>query len=342
MRADRLLSILLLLQVRGQATAGELARRLEVSERTIHRDMEALCAAGVPVYARRGVGGGWVLPEEYRTDPAGLSEVEVRALFVTKPARLLADLGLERASEAGLIKLLAALPAGHRRDAEHVRQRIHVDVSGWHRSEEAVPLLPVIQAAVLGDRRLRIYYGRHDGEAVERLVEPLGLVAKGSVWYLVAGVPCANGTAEAELRTYRVSRVRTVEAVDEPCRRPGGFDLAAFWEASKASFVERLPRLPVVVRADPVRVEALNWASRWSRVEQIDPPDDDGWSRVTMRFERFEDAVVCLLGLGPGVEVLEPVELREEVGRRAELTAARYRGDGVADVLSSGDWVAAH
>ena len=186
MRADRLLSILLLLQAHGKVTAPELARRLEVSERTIHRDMDALSAAGVPVYARRGAGGGWVLPEEYRTDCAGLNETEVRALFLAKPSRLLADLGLKHAAEAGSIKLLAALPAGHRRDAEHVRGRVHVDVTGWHRREEAVPLLPAIQAAVLGDRKVSLRYVRGDGSPIARVVDPLGLVAKGSIWYLIA------------------------------------------------------------------------------------------------------------------------------------------------------------
>jgi predicted DNA-binding transcriptional regulator YafY len=334
MRADRLLSILLLLQIRGQATARELAERLEVSERTIHRDMEALSAAGVPVYARRGPSGGWVLPEEYRTETAGLNDAEVRAIFLAKPPRLLADLGLDRAAEAGLIKLLAALPAGHRRDAEHVRGRIHVDVSGWHRTEEAVPLLPAIQAAVLGDRRLRLRYGRDDVDAVERLVDPLGLVAKGSVWYLVAAVRVGLSVSD-EVRTYRVSRVRWAEALDERSRRPAGFDLASFWEASKVEFVERLPRFAVCLRADGEHVDGLRRAGFWSRVVRVDPPDEAGWSSVAMRFERFEDAVVCLLGFGPGVEVLEPADLRDEVRRRAERTVALYRCAGRADVLSS-------
>src|SRR5436305_7625031 len=135
MRADRLLSILLLLQVNQRMTAGELARRLEVSERTIYRDMDALSAAGVPVYAERGVNGGWVLPETYRTNLTGLNEAEVQALFVAKPLRLLADLGLHDASEAALVKLLVAMPSMQRSGAEHARQRIHIDTSGWRRAE---------------------------------------------------------------------------------------------------------------------------------------------------------------------------------------------------------------
>ncbi|MGH2458446.1 MAG: helix-turn-helix transcriptional regulator, partial [Chloroflexota bacterium] len=154
MRADRLLSILLLLQTRQRITAGELARRLEVSERTIYRDMEALGSAGVPVLAERGTGGGWSLLEEYRTNLTGLTESEVRALFLTRPAKLLADLGLEKASDAALLKLLAALPAIHRLGAEDVRSRIFLDVAGWHRTDEAFPLLPTLQEAVFSDRAL--------------------------------------------------------------------------------------------------------------------------------------------------------------------------------------------
>src|SRR5690348_7589110 len=158
MRADRLLSILLLLQVHRRITAGELARRLEVSERTIHRDMQALGMAGIPVTAERGTGGGWRLLAEYRTNLTGLNEAEIQALFLTRPPRVLADLGLDKAAEAGLIKLLAAMPSVSRRGAEDVRQRIHVDVSGWSQSAESVPLLPVLQDAVWQERRLRMSY----------------------------------------------------------------------------------------------------------------------------------------------------------------------------------------
>src|SRR5712691_4174354 len=201
MRADRLLSVLLLLQVHRRLTARELAKRLEVSERTIHRDMDALSAAGFPVFAERGIGGGWMLVEGYRTNLTGLNKDEIQALFLTKPLRVLADLGLEKASNAALIKLSAALPSAHRDGAEHARQRIHVDVTGWNRSNESIEFLPALQEAIWQERKLKFSYQRGGGcDAVERLADPLGLVAKGSVWYLVAGV-------EGEIRSYRVSRV---------------------------------------------------------------------------------------------------------------------------------------
>src|SRR5947209_14960139 len=244
MRADRLLSILLLLQTRGRVTARELASRLEVSERTIHRDMEALSTSGVPVYAERSHGGGWILPNDFRTKLPGLTEAEVRALFLTGPAQVVADLWLRSASEAGLIKVLAALPSPYRLDAERARERIHVDAAGWRGGKESVPYLSVLQEATWEDRSVRISYQRVGDQTAEHTVEPLGLVAKRNTWYLVAGSPRG-------ILTFRVSRVKDVTVLDTVFSRPSDFDLAAFWEQSSAEFVASLPRYPVTVRAAP-------------------------------------------------------------------------------------------
>ncbi len=208
MRADRLLSILLLLQVHRRMTAGELARRLEVSERTIHRDMEALGMAGIPVTAERGTGGGWSLIDGYRTNLTGLNEAEIHALFLARPPRLLADLGLDKASEAALIKLLAALPARARQGAQEARQRLYIDSTGWWQAYEATPHLCTLHEAVWAERRVRFTYHRTDGEVVTRVANPLGLVAKGNTWYFVARV-------EDDLRTYRVSRVTAADMLEE-------------------------------------------------------------------------------------------------------------------------------
>ena len=247
MRADRLLSILLLLQTHQRLTGRDLAKRLEVSERTIHRDMEALGMAGVPVMAERGTGGGWSLLEGYRTNLTGLTSSEMQALLLASPTRLLADLGLRQAAEAALLKLLAALPAVSRSNAEYARQRLHVDGAGWHEAAEAVPYLLPIQEAIWQERTLRLTYQRGDGATVERLVDPLGLVAKGGVWYLVASV-------EGELRSYRVSRVLGAEATEASFARPPAFDLAAYWQQSTADFKANLPRYPATLRADPAIV----------------------------------------------------------------------------------------
>ena len=317
MRADRLLSILLLLQVHQRLTARELARRLEVSERTIHRDMEALSAAGVPVVAERGMGGGWRLLDGYRTNLTGLNEAEIQALFLGRPPRLLADLGLDRASEAAFIKLLAALPSMSRRDAEYARQRIHVDPGGWRQPDEAIHFLPTLQEAIWQERKVRISYRRGDGSTVERVVDPLGLVAKGSIWYLAAAV-------EGELRTYRISRVQDAQLIDEPCVRPPNFDLAAYWERSSAEFKANLPRYPAALCVDPDILPRMRAEGRYARIEHEYPPGTDGWIRLDMMFEEEHGAVEYVLSYGPRIEVLEPPALREEVIRQAESVVAFY------------------
>lgn len=318
MRADRLLSILLLLQIHGQMTSRELARRLEVSERTIHRDMEALSTSGVPVMAERGAGGGWALPEGYQTNLTGLNAPEIQSLFFHRPLRMMADLGLADAAEGALTKLLATLPPDSRRTAEYIRQRIHVDMAGWQRGGEDVAFLPVLQDAVWQDRKVRILYAKNDGAASERVLSPLGLVAKGSVWYLVAA------TAEGEPRTYRVSRVQGAEVLAEPCERPAGFDLAAHWSQSSAEFVAHLPRFHVVVRAKESLLQRMRWASRWSKVEQVGSPDEAGWCEVAVRFEEEWNAVEFVLSFGGDVEVVSPGSLRSLVLEAARAIVEVY------------------
>jgi predicted DNA-binding transcriptional regulator YafY len=317
MRADRLLSILLLLQVHQRMTAGELAKRLEVSERTIHRDMEALGTAGIPVTAERGTGGGWHLLEAYRTNLTGLNEAEIQALFFTKPVRLLADLGLRKAADAALIKLLAALPSMSRKDAEQVAQRIHVDATGWHHAEEDISALSTIQEAIWKERKLSMTYQRDGGNSFERLVDPLGLVAKGSTWYLVAA-------AEGDVRSYRVSRVRDARVNEEPCARPKDFDLAAFWAESSTHFVASLPRYQVTARIAPEVLETVYHAGRYARIEKVEPPDAEGWITLCLQFEQEEAACGYLLSFGTRVEIVEPRDLREKVLRLAESVAAFY------------------
>jgi predicted DNA-binding transcriptional regulator YafY len=318
MRADRLISILLLLQVHRRITARELASRLEVSERTIHRDMEALSTGGAPVFAERGAGGGWALMEEYRTNLTGLNKAESQSLFLLKPAQLLADLGLEKASDAALIKLLAALPAMHRGDADDARQRIHIDLMGWNRSEERVPVLPTLQEAVWQERRLQLTYERGgDCGVVERRVDPLGLVAKGSVWYLVCSV-------EGEIRSYRVSRIKEAVVTSESFLRPEGFDLAAYWQESAKLFKANLPKYQAVLRVKKSILPKLPYAGRFARIEQVDPVDASGWARVSMRFQFEEEACEYVLSFGPRIEVLEPDALRQRVVDMAQSVIEFY------------------
>jgi predicted DNA-binding transcriptional regulator YafY len=318
MRADRLLSILLLLQVHRQMTAGELAHRLEVSERTIHRDMVSLGMAGIPVTAERGARGGWRLLEEYRTNLTGMNVAEIQALFLTRPSRLMADLGMEQASDAALIKLLAALPAISRQGAEDIRQRIHIDVAGWGQRDDAVPMLPVLQQAIWQQRRLRFTYGYDSDTPGERLGDPLGLVAKGSVWYVIVAI-------DGQPRTYRVSRVRSAELLDEIYERPPGFDLAAHWEDSSARFTERIPRFPATLRVAPSALAGVRAGGHYTRIDHEEPPDATGWVRMTVLFEDDHSACEYILSYGPQIEVVEPATLRASVLAAAQATLALYQ-----------------
>ncbi len=318
MRADRLLSILLLLQVHRRLTAADLAARLEVSERTVHRDMGALSASGIPVYAERGGNGGWRLTEEYQTKLTGLTQSEIQAAFLTQPARLLADLGLRQAADAASLKLLAALPSGLRGGATRAQQTILLDVAGWRQAVDAVPLLPTLHTAIWQGRKVRFAYERSDGTAVERTADPLGLVAKGRLWYLIAAIG-------GEVRTYRVSRIRTALPLDEAVTRPPDFDLALFWEESSRDFVEQLPRYAVIARVAPEMLLRLQRGDFTPAHSPHGPPDDDGWTTVTLHLQTFDTACEYVLGLGTLVEVLEPRALRARVAERAAAVAAFYR-----------------
>lgn len=318
MRADRLLSIVLLLQANHQMTSRDLAARLEVSERTIHRDMEALSGAGIPVTAARGSGGGWSLLGDYRTSLTGLNEAEIQSLFLTKPAQLLADLHLEKAADGALLKLLASLPSPFRQGAERARQRIHVDVSGWSRREEAVPFLPVLQEALWMERKLAITYERgENSEPVERLLSPLGLVAKGSVWYLV-------GAVEGNVRTYRVSRISQVEVLDQAAPVPAEFNLAEYWEKSSSTFKSSVPKYLASFWVSPAVVLRLRFAGRFARVQETDETDARGWKKVRVGFDVEEMACEYAVSFGPSLEVIEPSTLREKVIAMTRATLDFY------------------
>jgi predicted DNA-binding transcriptional regulator YafY len=306
MRADRLLSIMLLLQVNRRMTAAALARRLEVSERTILRDMEALGTSGIPVVAERGNGGGWSLLEPYQTKLTGLNEAEIQALFLARPARLLADLGLNQAAEAALIKLFASLPSLQRRGAEYARQRIYIDSGGWRQTPETAAWLPTLQEAVWEERQLALTYRRNDNTEVARTVDPLGLVAKGNIWYLVAGVG-------GEVRSYRVSRVEAAHPTGAPCQRPPGFDLETYWKTSASEFQANLPAYRATVRVAPTLLPRLSFSLKFARIEQTDRPDPAGWVRLVIRFQTMQEACEHLLGFGLQAEALEPPELRESI-----------------------------
>lgn len=314
MRADRLLSILLILQSHRRVTARQLGRRLEVSERTILRDMEALSGSGVPVVAERGNGGGWSLLGDYQTRLTGLSSAEIQSLFLARPRRLMADLGFEGQAESALIKLEASLPESARRQAEFARRRILVDTAGWHGAAESIACLPALLDALWRQRRVRFVYTREGCEPAERLADPLGLVAKGSAWYLVAGV-------EGEPRTYRVSRMSGAAALDEPAASAGEFDLAEYWQRSAAEFRQQLPRYYATFLAEPSIMRRVRYRG-WRLESEV---SEGARIRVRLRFDIEEEAIEFALSLGAAVEAVEPAELRPKVEAAAEALLRVYR-----------------
>lgn len=312
MRAGRLLSLLLLLQTRGRMTAPEIARELQVSVRTVYRDMEALSAAGVPVYADRGPAGGYRLLDGYRTRLNGLTPAEAAALFLAGLPGPAGELGLgEEAAAAGL-KLLAALPPGPRSQAARMRERFHLEAPGWYRSADDVPHLAVVADAVWAERPLRMRYVRWGKREVERVVHPYGLVLKGGSWYLVAAVADAAGGQDAT-RTYRVARIVSAEPLPGHFTRPPGFDLAEYWRRWSAGFLRRMYTAEATIRLAPGAADLLRHAMGDVADEALaaaGPPDARGWLTLRLRVESLTHAQRQLLFLGADVEVLGPPQLR--------------------------------
>lgn len=338
MRADRLLLILQHLGQRDRITARELAALVEVSERTIHRDMEALSASGIPVIADRGTGGGWYLHPGYKTSLTGLGREEIRTLLLPQLTARGADPAWMEAFSRASLKLLSALPPDWRKEAEDVRRRIHVDGAGWHGNTETPGSLRLLQEAIWAGRQIRMAYRKETG-AAERIVSPLGLVIKGTIWYLVGLVDpdatassaaeeetagSANGP-EASIRTYRVSRIESAQTLEaEAAEPPDGFDLAAYWAASVVRFKEQLPVYPAVLLADPTLLPRLQ-TTRFLKVEEYHHTEK-GPIRVHVRFDTPESAVSIVLGFAGAAAVLEPDELRQLVRETAAGMAAAHSG----------------
>jgi predicted DNA-binding transcriptional regulator YafY len=319
MRASRLVSLLLLLQSRGGQTAAELARELEVSVRTIHRDVEALSESGVPIYADRGPHGGIRLVDGYRTRLTGMTADEAEALFLSGLPGPAAELGLGTVVAAARLKVLAALPTELRARASRLVERFHLDAAAWYHADEPVPLLGALSEAVWETQRIQIGYDRGD-KTVERILEPLGVVLKAGVWYLVAA-------ADGQPRTYRASRVTQVTSLGETFERPADFDLAAFWTESSSAYERDTPRITVVLRIAAHRLPRLHGAIAdrpFDTLIRLDRPDPDGWLHVQVTLDWPNEVVAQILAVGPDCELLEPAELREQIAAQARRVAAHY------------------
>ena len=319
MRADRLVRLVLLLQARGQTTAADLARELEVSVRTIYRDLEALSAAGVPVYAEPGPGGGCQLLDGYRFPLRGLRPEEAEALLILGVPAALREVGLEGAATAAhrQIRVTAGTDA---------RPLVHLDMPRWFRGHEEVPHLRTLAEALRRQRRLALEYRPGDGgpdRARSHRVGPLGLVNKAGTWYLVAA---ARG---GRLTVFRVGRIGAARVLAEPFERPAGFELVAFWARWSAEFVTSRPRFPVRLRASPAALAAFGEVfgdGGADAARDALPPDERGWRMVTLSFEHELAAAHRLAGFGGQVEVVSPSSVRERLVATAQGILERYGG----------------
>ena len=316
MRASRLVSILLLLQARGRLTAAQLAAELEVSVRTIYRDVESLHAAGIPLYGDAGHRGGYQLVDGYRTRLTGLSADEAKALSLSGLPGPAAELGLGSVLAAAQLKIRAALPPALAEQVGQVQSRFHLDAATWYGAADEVPFLPVVADAVWRGRALRARYRRwKEPTDVDRRLEPYGLVLKAGRWYLVAG--------PGSPRTYRVDQVLDLTELEDEFVIPAGFDLPGYWERYKAEFFGRLYRGEATVRLSPAARSGLSGpeAEAVARTGTLEP---DGWTRAVLPVESTDLALREFLAMGPEVEVLGPPELRARVVTAIRAAAARY------------------
>jgi predicted DNA-binding transcriptional regulator YafY len=320
-RAERLVAIVLLLQTHRQLSAGDLAERLEVSERTIRRDLDSLCYAGLPLYSQRGRGGGWALLDGHKINLSGMTASEAQALLLVAGPQALAELGVEEGVRSALRKLLAALPEPTRERALQAQAAVHVDPANWGREPEPAPLLSALRDAVVNGFEIELTYTKPASGPSKRVIHPYGLVAKNGVWYLVAG-------GESGVRTFRVSRVSDVEVTGRKVDKPVGFDLEATWEAVTRRMTEQMPALEVEFTVHP---GAARWVEMsmawWIGVEKLDAGDDK--VRYRGSFTSAAAAAGELARFGNQVTVESPSEVKYELARLGRALVAANDSDRV-------------
>jgi predicted DNA-binding transcriptional regulator YafY len=319
MRASRLLSILILLQLRGRLTAEELADEFEVSERTIYRDIDALSAAGVPVYGDRGPGGGFELLDGYRTKLTGLDTQEAEAMLLIGLPGEAQAMGLGSAAQRARNKLLASLPKAGKDEASRIAGRFHIDTADWYRAARPTPFLAMAARAVLDQVSLSMTYKSWTATR-DWTVEPYGLVLKAGSWYLVA-------RGHDKIRIFNVADVQALAPTPESFDPPAGFNLSSWWAESTRAFEARLRPGIARLRASPLGMQRLGLLGSFAgeAVAKAGPPDGDGWRAIDLPLESLASAAPTLLGVGPEIDVIEPAELRVEIGRLAAEVIKRMR-----------------
>jgi predicted DNA-binding transcriptional regulator YafY len=320
MRASRLLSILILLQLRGQLTAEYLAEEFEVSVRTIYRDIDALSAAGIPVYGDSGPGGGFQLLNGYRTKLTGLDPQEAEAMLLIGLPGAAQAMGLGNAAARARNKLLVALPSAGRDEASRIAARFHLDTADWYRAARPTPFLAQVARAVLDRQLLAMTYQSWTAQR-DWTVEPYGLVLKAGNWYLVA-------KGHGKLRNFNVADILTLDALPSRFDPPEEFDLAAWWAESAQAFETRLRPRTAKLRASPVGMQRLRLLGTFAgeAIAKAGPADNDGWRIIKLPLETTESAAPMLLGIGPEIDVIEPAALRTEIARLAEMVLKRMEG----------------
>jgi predicted DNA-binding transcriptional regulator YafY len=310
MKSDRLLSALMLLQAHGRLSSREIAERLEISQRTAHRDMEALCIAGIPLIAHRGAQGGWELQKGWRTKVPGLDDAELQGLLMVQPSAL-GDRKLTAAAQRAFDKLMASLPASMRTQADSIRARLHIDPTGWRPladDNNDISVLPIVQSALAQNHKLTFLYTRSDGDTASRTVDPLGIVCKQTVWYLIAQTP-------AGMRTYRVSRMQDAIVLALQFERPPKFNLARYWKQTTAKLRGQKHTVSATIALSPEAVLTIN---RWCPMTTLpNHPTQSSlqkdWRVYEVEFENYQQARFVILGLGPRAFPLAPKPLCKEI-----------------------------
>lgn len=321
MRADRLIRIMILLQNNMQMTTNELAGELGVSDRTILRDMDALSLSGIPVVAERGKTGGWRLMDHFQSQLSGLKLEDMKALFILPSEKMLEDLGVQTYGSDIRQKLLASLPRSTKTEGRHYLEKIYIDTGSWKTSEVKNKTFLIVQQALWEDKKLNMMYQKADGVCSNRVVCPLGLVAKGSAWYLV------GLNEDGEYRNFRLSRIVQAEAGHEGFARPEHFKLNEYWKQSKREFTESLPSFEVKVLADPTTVGRMTFTDKF--VEKVDADEQltDDTILVTLNFNTEQEAIAYVLGFGGAMKLIEPEYLIGKIVQQAKYVIEMYDGD---------------
>ncbi|WP_281974338.1 helix-turn-helix transcriptional regulator [Halobacillus litoralis] len=320
MKAERLIKILLLLQHGEIISTREMAEELEVSERTVHRDMESLSAAGIPVYAERGKAGGWKLVDNWKQRLSWLKEKEMLSLFLPHAEKIMNDLNMDISSKDIRDKLMLSLPEGAKQSAVNLWERIYVDMGTWKNStNEMNPAMKVMKEAVMNNKKVTISYKKANGEIRDSIVKPLGLVAKSSNWYVIAL------NQQDEFRSYKVTRIIEGEIMDEDFNRPSDFKLSDHWEQSKKQFMQSLPEFQVKVNVSPFAHQRIKFTGRFVQAEYEGMTTENGWTELGLIFNTEEEAVNYIVGFGNQVRILSPLDLIDKVTDRAKEIIDLYR-----------------